>query len=226
MTFKQPFFKFIKNRIQWTIPVSIELIQDNISLFLNLIGRKRGLKRNVRNQLNGPLEVLFREGGIDPRILLGGVSIEFSSHRIQSIQDVKGLSILGPLEQRVLNKVSNTRFSIGRKLIPCAGIDHQPTVSDRSINLLVDDTESIVQLSRMQFFTAPIWEGTVQIGSHGLVAKAELEWYDQNGKSSSSSPEAAIGGTSGNGALDKDGAAGAAGVAPCPGSTRQAFKST
>ena len=217
MAFKQFLFKFVEYGIRWAVEKSIQLIQNDIAFLLDFIDWKRGIERDVRDQLHRSLEMLFGKGSVNPRVLFGCVGVELTANRIQSIQNMKRLAFRGSLEQGVLDEVRNPRFSRTVHLVSGARVDDEAAMRDRSIHMLVDDPEPIFKLRRVEFFFAPVGQGAIEHFGH-------LRY--QNGKSSSSSADAAIGGTSGSGAEDTLGACGAAAPPPWPASTRQAFKST
>ena len=197
MTFEQFLLKFVKYGIRWAVEKSIQFIQNDIALLLDFIDWKRGVERDIRNQFHRSLQMLFGKGSVNPRVFFGCVGIELTANRIQSIQHMKRLALCGALEQSVLNEVGNPRFSRTVHLIPGARIDNEAAVRDWSTHMLVDDPEPIFKLRRMEFFFAPVGQGAIEHFGH-------LRY--QNGRSSSSSADAAIGGTSGSGAEDTLGA--------------------
>ena len=98
MAFEQLFFELVKNGIRRTVEVRIELIQNHIALLLDLVDREGRIEGNVGNQLHRPLEVLLGKGGVYPRVFFRRVGVEFTPHRIQAVQDVKGFSFAGTFE--------------------------------------------------------------------------------------------------------------------------------
>jgi hypothetical protein len=57
--------------------------------------------------------MVVKESGVEGGFLFGGVSIDFSTHNIQSAEDMVGFTVLGAFKDHVFNEMA----------IPCSSSD-------------------------------------------------------------------------------------------------------
>jgi hypothetical protein len=83
----------------------------------------------------------IREHGIDYGILLSGIGIQFTANGFHAVQYVPSATVLRPLKDGVLHKVSQSILSRG--VVAAAGIDGYSAPRHARRGLQVNDFESV-----------------------------------------------------------------------------------
>ena len=82
-------------------------------------------------------------GRMNPGFFFRSKRVEFTTHCIESAQDVKGFSFHCSLEQTVLEEVRKSVLII--RLIATARANHESAVGDLSGQVLMNNTQSVAE---------------------------------------------------------------------------------
>ena len=102
--------EFLPEKLLGSILDGAQLLEDHGPLALNLLLLEQRIQNDVRDQLEGILEVNVEHVGVVTSVLFGGESVELTTHGIDLEGDLLGRAIGGPLEQHVLDEVGDTRL--------------------------------------------------------------------------------------------------------------------
>ena len=111
--------------------------------------------------------MLLRKSGINPSVLLRGIGVELTSHRIQAVQDVKGLPLVGAFKQGVLNEMRNAGFTLRSYFVPRACIDDQSAMRYGAVHMFVDDPKPVFELRSVELFLTPVGQRPFKHVGHG-----------------------------------------------------------
>ena len=85
----------------------VDLLDDHLAFFFQLSGRESGIQVEIEEQVQGDGEVLGQDFGIKARELLAGEGVEDPPHGVDLLGDLAGGPAFRPLEEHVLDKVSD-----------------------------------------------------------------------------------------------------------------------
>ena len=113
-----------------------DLLEDDLTLGVDVHERRR--KDHVGHDVEGDVDVVVGDAGVDDRCLTRGGRVQLASHCVEQLGDLDGTVALRPLEQEMLDEVRDTRAR--RRLVARAGSDPE---TDRgradAVDVLGDD---------------------------------------------------------------------------------------
>ena len=80
--------KLVVYEFGWRVVITLDFIADDVSLMANLLLWVDTLEYDVRQQVDGPWQVLFQDGRIEDGILLVGEGIQVTAHLLQTVENL------------------------------------------------------------------------------------------------------------------------------------------
>ena len=119
----------VVNLLGGRVPIGIDLLQHHAPFLVYFLLREYTSEGYVHQQVHCAAQILLEDSGVDDRLLLGGVCVEFPSEFLDVGIDSAGAPGLSALEQQVLGKMGKS--SPPGILISGAGPDVQGAVGYR-----------------------------------------------------------------------------------------------
>jgi len=141
VTIENQFVKIIKDQFRRGVLVRIDLFRYHLLLPFKFFFGEGTVEEDIAQQFGGPWIILRQKGGEECRLFLGGISIEFAAHILHAAEDMIGFSFLGSLENTMLDEMGDTMFF--GSLVAGAGIEEYPEIADRTVAVLVDQTDPV-----------------------------------------------------------------------------------
>ena len=85
----------------------LDLFEDHLLLALDLVDRKRRVQHQVRQDVEGPRQVLVHHLDVVAGVLLRRERVEVAAHRVELLRDLLRAAPLGALEEHVLDEVGD-----------------------------------------------------------------------------------------------------------------------
>ena len=143
MTLKQQILEVVEDQLRRTVFIRTDLIPDHIRLFGNLHLRKRRMKYQIDQQVEGTLEMLAHEERIDKRLFLRCIGIQFATHRLHPVQDIVRTMALGTFKNHVFHEMRQSVFR--RLLVAGPGIDGKSAIRHRRFGWQMHHPQSVGQ---------------------------------------------------------------------------------
>lgn len=152
MTAKECILEVVVNQFRGGIAIGVYFVENHLHFALHLTGRETGVQQEVAHQLDGPSQMFRQEYRVDDRLLLRRVGIEFTAHRLHTVENVPRPAAGGTLEKKMLHKVGQAIFT--GSLVARTGIDGKSRIRYLRRHLLV-------------YHAQPVGQGKGRIVGHG-----------------------------------------------------------
>jgi hypothetical protein len=124
------------------VQIHLDFFEDDLALFLNVVGVKLGTKDEIGDDVKGDGEMLVEDLGVETDLLLGGKGVKHAADGIHFAGDVFGRTALGTLEDHMLEEMSQAVFGGGFATGTVANPDTDGDGAD-VLHGLGDDNESV-----------------------------------------------------------------------------------
>ena len=115
----------VEDPIRRGVPVEIDLVAHHSPLQLKLPLREGAMADQISEELHGSSQLPSRSDGIDDGLVLRRIGIYGAAHHLHPIADVIRTAVGRPLEEGMLDEVSQPRQPLG--IIPTTGVDSKST---------------------------------------------------------------------------------------------------
>ena len=92
------------------VQIHLDFFEDDLALFLNVVGVELGTKDEIGNDIEGDGEMLVEDLGVETDLFFGGEGIEHAADGIHFASDIFGGTALRALEDHVFEEMSKTIF--------------------------------------------------------------------------------------------------------------------
>ena len=134
-------FEIVVDAVGGRILVGVDLVEDHLAFAFQFPFGKGRTERHVGEQFDGLGEVAAQHGGVQRRVLLGGVGIQFAAEVFQPAVDLVGASPLGTLEEGVFGEVRQPVLRF--QLVARAGAHDERAVGHVAAYLTVDAADTV-----------------------------------------------------------------------------------
>jgi hypothetical protein len=135
--------EIVENAFRGRVLVGVDLIDDDVLLLFQLLGRECGVEDDVRDQLGRFGQVGPQRRRMDHGFLLGRVGVQLASEVFEAAVDMIRAPSLGPLEESVFEQMSHAVF--GRLFVAASGADCQRAMDCRRADLLVNAANAVAE---------------------------------------------------------------------------------
>ena len=135
--------EIVENAFRGRVLVGVDLIDDDVLLLFQLLGRECGVEDDVRDQLGRFGQVGPQRRRMDHGFLLGRVGVQLASEVFEAAVDMIRAPSLGPLEESVFEQMSHAVF--GRLFVAASGADRQRAMDCRRADLLVNAANAVAE---------------------------------------------------------------------------------
>jgi hypothetical protein len=111
------------NQIVGGVLDHLDLFEDHLLLALDLVEREGGMEHQVRQDVEGPRQVLVHHLDVVAGVFLRRERVEVAAHRVELLRDVLGGATFGALEEHVLDEVGDAAL-LGHLVPRAAGEPH------------------------------------------------------------------------------------------------------
>ena len=124
---KEQFLEVVEYQFRRAVLVTLDFVDDDLHLLVNLVLRIGAVENDVREQLYGSWEVFDEESTIYHGFLLVRIGVQVAAHMFHAVYDVPRVAFLRPLEHQMLHKVCHALLVV--RLVACAGVDGKAAIS-------------------------------------------------------------------------------------------------
>jgi len=103
----------VVEKIFGIVQIHLDFFEDDLALFLNVVGIELGTKDEIGDDVKGDGEVLVEDLGVEADLFLGGEGVEHAADGVHFAGDIFGGTALGTLENHMLEKMSKAVFGGG-----------------------------------------------------------------------------------------------------------------
>lgn len=143
MALEELVLEFIEDQFRWAILVGVDLVEDDIYLFLDLLLGELGMEDQIGQQLEGPAEMLFHEDGVDKGLLLRSVGVQLTAYVFHTVQDMPGFPLGRTFEDHVLYEMCQAKLIL--ILVSRTDVDGETAIGDWRVDRVMYDPKAIRQ---------------------------------------------------------------------------------
>jgi len=97
----------VVEKVFGVVEIHLDLFEDNLALFLHIVGIEFGAKDEISEHIKGDREMLIEDLGVEADLFFRGEGIEHATDGIHFAGNVFGRAALGALENHVFQEVSD-----------------------------------------------------------------------------------------------------------------------
>ena len=132
----------VVEKIFGIVQVHLDFFEDNLALFIDVVGIELGTKDEIGDDVERDREMLVENFGVEADLFLGGEGVEHAANGIHFAGDGFGGTALSAFENHVLEEMSEAVFGGGFAAGTIANPDADGDGAD-VLHRLGDDNESV-----------------------------------------------------------------------------------